>query len=130
MKWETVAEFSFLFGVLIAIWVGTTGVASDNTYSLLMVLGIIVGLVNIFDTHLERFIRALTAMLVCTIAFYVIATISANPMLMFFEKLSTAVALFIAPVVFVLSAIDVYEIAMEYGNRKAKAERASTKRRR
>ena len=111
MKWETVAEFSFLFGVLIAAFLGTTNMANEQAYSLLMILGVIVGLVNIFDSRLEKFLKALSFLLICTITFYVLATLSGNPMLMFFKNLSTAIALFVAPVVFVLAIMDVYEIA-------------------
>ena len=129
MKWETVAEFSFLFGVLIAAFLGTTNMANEQAYSLLMILGVIVGLVNIFDSRLEKFLKALSFLLICTITFYVLATLSGNPMLMFFKNLSTAIALFVAPVVFVLAIMDVYEIAMDYGEKKFKAEKVVRKRR-
>lgn len=130
VRWETIAEFSFLFGVLIAVFVGTTNLGNEYAYNLLMVLGVIVGLVNIFDTHIERFTRALAFILICTITFYVLATMSGNPMLMLFKNLSTAIALFTAPVVFVLAIMDIYEIAMDYGEKKFRAEKVTAKKKR
>ncbi|MEM3364216.1 MAG: hypothetical protein QXS93_01765 [Candidatus Micrarchaeia archaeon] len=130
VKWETIAEFSFLLGVLLAVFVGTMNAGNDMSYNLLMALGVIVGLVNIFDSQLERFLKALTYMLICTITFYVLATLSGNPMLMFFKELSTAIALFIAPIVFVLSVIDVYQIAMDYREKKERAAKAGARKRR
>ncbi|MCX8200013.1 MAG: hypothetical protein N3G76_00930 [Candidatus Micrarchaeota archaeon] len=125
VKWETVAEFSFLFGVLLAVFMGTVSVGNDAMYNILMALGVIVGLVNIFDSQLERFLKALVYILICTISFYVLATLSGSSMLMMFKGLSTAVALFVAPIVFVLAIMDVYQIAMDYKEKKEKAAKAA-----
>jgi len=130
MKWDTVAEFSFILGVILAVFLGTFGVASEGTYAMLMVLGCVVGLVNIFDREIQKFSQAIMMMLVSTLAFYALAAVSQNPMLMMFEHLSASVSLFIAPVAFILSAKDIYNIAMNYRKGKEQAAPRARKRKR
>ncbi len=134
MKWETIAEFSFICGVLLAFIVGTMHSGNENSYNLLMVLGSIVGLINIFDTELGRFTNALVVIIISAIAFIVLGWVSSNPMLIFFKDLSMAIALFTAPVAFIGAIKEVYNIMIEYKNKKNKTrhskKRVSRKKRR
>ena len=77
-------------------------------------------IVNIFDVEIERFTSALIVMLIATIVFYILGAFTQNSMLVMFEHLSIALALFIAPVAFILSMKEVYNIAMGYKARKMK----------
>ncbi|GEM_PF-2951237 len=124
MRWETIAEFSFIGGVIIATLIGTLPNMTQQAYTLLILLGCVVGFVNIFDKEIERFMRALVAILVSAIAFYVLTAFSQDSMLIFFKNLSLAVALFVAPIAFIVSIIDVYEIAMNYMDDKKKEGKA------
>lgn len=133
MKWDTIAEFSFICGVVLAFIIGTMHVNNEAAYNLLMVLGSVVGLINIFDAELERFTNAMVVILVSVVAFVVLGWMVSNPMLLFFKDLSVAIALFTAPVAFIGAIKEVYDIAMTYRNKKAKAgqrKRKSRKKRR
>jgi hypothetical protein len=124
VKWETVAEFSFVGGALLAIILGTVDITNVHTQNLILILGSIVGLVNIFDKQIERFTSALVVLLLSSLVFYMLATMTVNPMLVFFRNLSFAIAMFISPVAFILGFKEVYNIAMEYKNEKeVKAKR-------
>ncbi|MGB9634982.1 MAG: hypothetical protein ACPL0A_00735 [Candidatus Micrarchaeia archaeon] len=129
VRWETIAEFAFIGGALLAILLGTVDITNTQMQNLILILGSIVGLVNIFDKQIERFTGALIVLLLSSITFYTLATMTTTPMLIFFRNLSFAVAMFTAPVAFILGFKKVYNIAMEYKNNAAETKTAKAKRR-
>ncbi|MGC8923840.1 MAG: hypothetical protein ACP5H8_00265 [Candidatus Micrarchaeia archaeon] len=129
VRWETIAEFAFIGGALLAILLGTVDITNTQMQNLILILGSIVGLVNIFDKQIERFTGALIVLLLSSITFYTLATMTTTPMLIFFRNLSFAVAMFTAPVTFILGFKEVYNIAMEYKNNAAETKTAKAKRR-
>jgi hypothetical protein len=122
MRWETVAEFSFIGGVILAFLIGAMPTVSDYQFSLVILLGCVVGLINIFDKEVEKFTGALNTILIATVAFYVLSAVTSNPngMLLFFKNISASIALFVGPVAFIMGVVDVYEIAMNYKKDKEK----------
>lgn len=58
VKGNVIGAWAFLIGVIIAIIVGLFGLTADVWITLLLVLGIIVGLLNIGTTESEKFMLA------------------------------------------------------------------------
>ncbi|MGC9310307.1 MAG: hypothetical protein ACP5E4_01130 [Candidatus Aenigmatarchaeota archaeon] len=68
MDVEKIGQWSFIIGVVIAILAGLLGMTSPNVPVLLMVLGIIVGLLNISETEIYNFLIAAIALLLSGVA--------------------------------------------------------------
>lgn len=114
MRWETVAEFAFIGGVILAFIIGALPGTNMYAYTVVMFLGVIVGFVNMFDKNLERFMHAINTIILAAILFYILASQVNDPMLSALKSIATAIAFFVGPVAFVTAVKDVYDLAMEY----------------
>ncbi|MCX8205915.1 MAG: hypothetical protein N3H30_01665 [Candidatus Micrarchaeota archaeon] len=127
MKWETVAEFAFIGGVILAFIIGAMPGTNMYAYSVVMLLGVVVGLVNMFDRNLERFMHAINTIILATILFYILASQVNDSMLIALKNIATAIAFFVGPVAFVAAVKDVYDLAMEYQRERRVPEKKRRK---
>ncbi|MEM0437895.1 MAG: hypothetical protein QXU54_01195 [Candidatus Micrarchaeia archaeon] len=127
MKWDTVAEFAFIGGVILAFIIGALPGTNMYAYTVVMFLGVIVGLVNMFDKNLERFMNAINTIILAAILFYILGSQVNDAMLTALKNIATAIAFFVGPVAFVAAVKDVYNLAMEYKQERRPPEKKKRK---
>lgn len=64
MKDAAVGKWAFILGIILAVLVGFTGAAAPYTALILMVLGLIVGFLNVEGNEADRYLIAAVALLV------------------------------------------------------------------
>jgi predicted membrane channel-forming protein YqfA (hemolysin III family) len=112
-SWEKVAEIVFILGILVSIVIGTMHYESTQALTLLMFMGIFVGLINIFEVHLKRFLTATVSMLVGTLALVIISNFMRTTALMPLMYITSSLSVFLAPVVIVISGVEIYKLIVE-----------------
>lgn len=107
MKMEKIGEWLFLLGVVIAIIAGIA-IPSDGTIiGILVVLGIIVGLLNITEKESVNFMLASVALLVAGNA-----TFSALPAIgIVINHILAYIGAFVAPAAVIVALKMIYELA-------------------
>jgi len=112
-SWEKVAEIVFILGILVSIIVGTMHYESTQALTLLMFMGIFVGLINIFEVHLKRFLTATVSMLIGTLALVVVSNFMRTTALLPLMYITSSLSVFLAPVVIVISGVEIYKLVVE-----------------
>jgi len=102
-SWEKVAEIVFILGIVVALVILT----------LLMFMGIFVGLINIFEVHLKRFLTATVSMLIGTISIAVVSSFMRTDALLPLLYITSSLSIFLAPVVVVISGMEIYKLIAE-----------------
>lgn len=113
MDLETIGQWTFILGVILAILVGLLGVLGvisgvyrDWTYVLLVVLGIIVGFLNISDKEVYDFLIAAIALMLSGAA-----GLGALPMIGgFVAPVLQNISVFVAPAAVIVALKAVYEL--------------------
>lgn len=107
MDMEKIGSYAFLAGVLVAI--ATAFVVFDWTATLLVVLGVIVGLLNISDKEIQAFLIAAIALIVAGSA-----DLSSLPVVgQYLTAILGNLVVFVAPAAIVAALKAVYDIASE-----------------
>lgn len=112
-SWEKVAEIVFILGILVSIIIGTMHYESTQALTLLMFMGIFVGLINIFEVHLKRFLTATVSMLVGTLALVIVSNFMRTTALLPLMYITSSLSVFLAPVVIVISGVEIYKLIVE-----------------
>ncbi|MBU5537374.1 MAG: hypothetical protein QW818_02230 [Candidatus Aenigmatarchaeota archaeon] len=104
-----VGEWAFLVGVLLAIVLGLfpQALAATTVTAVLVVLGIIVGLVNIVAKESHNFLLAAVALLVAGTAGYGVLPGLGN----YFAAILTNISTFVSPAAVIVALKAVYELA-------------------
>lgn len=104
-----VGEWAFLVGVLLAIVLGLfpQALAPETVTAVLVVLGVIVGLVNITAKETHNFLLAAVALLVAGAAGYAFLPVVGG----FLVSILTNIATFVAPAAIIVALKAVYELA-------------------
>jgi hypothetical protein len=106
MKLATIGHWAFILGVVIAILAGFFGPATDVVALVLVILGIIVGFLNVSEKEMSSFLIAVIALLVAGAAglqtLPLIGSII-GPMLI-------NIATFVAPAAVIVALKAVYEL--------------------
>jgi len=107
MKMETIGHWSFILGVIIAIVAGLAGVAyMEAAAILLVILGIIVGFLNISQRETTNFLIAAIALLLTGAAgLDKLPTIGS-----FIGPILTNISTFVAPAAVIVALKAVYEL--------------------
>ena len=69
----TIGPYAYFLGLLIAIFAGFALLPEDKSISFLAALGVIVGLLNVGDHELEKFLLASLTLLFCAVSLWNIA---------------------------------------------------------
>ncbi len=120
-SWEKVAEIVFILGIIVSVIVGTMHYESTQALTLLMFMGIFVGLINIFEVNLKRFLTATVSMLVGTISLTIVSNFMRTNALLPLLYIASSLSIFLAPVVIVIAGLEIYKLIIEK-NPKAKEE--------
>ena len=113
--WPKVGSWSFIAGIVIAILVGLVsgGDMSSGTASLLGILGLIVGLLNIADEEVNLFLLAALVFLVSASAITAVTGVLPGTIAGWLTGFFTALVVFTAPAAFVVSLVALYHIAKD-----------------
>jgi predicted membrane channel-forming protein YqfA (hemolysin III family) len=122
-SWEKVAEIVFILGILVSIMIGTMHYNSAQALSLLMFMGIFVGLINIFEVHLKRFLTATVSMLIGTISLAIVSNFMRTDALLPLLYITSSLSIFLAPVVIVISGVEIYKLIVEKTPKEVKEEK-------
>lgn len=108
MKLEQIGRWSFILGVIIAIVAGLTGMAYAETTALLVVLGVIVGFLNISEKEVYNFLIAAIALLLTgTATFSALAWFGIGILL---DQIVANIAIFVAPAAVIVALKAVYAL--------------------
>lgn len=107
MELEQIGHWSFILGVIIAILAGLLGAAYAETVAmLLVVLGIIIGFLNISEKEVYNFLIAAIALLLTGAA-----GLETLPVIgTFIGPILTNIATFVAPAAVIVALKAVYEL--------------------
>ncbi len=122
-SWEKAAEIVFILGIIVSIIVGTMHYNQPQALTLLMFMGIFVGLINIFEVHLKRFLTATVSMLVGTISIAVVSNFMRTDALLPLLYIGSSLSIFLAPVVIVISGLEIYKLIVEKHPEEMKEEK-------
>lgn len=120
MKYEQLGRWSFLLGAVIAVVAGLAwtalGPVAPVVSLLLVILGLIVGFLNVGDKEIKDFLIAAIALLVTQNAFWVIAEKSTtlgvlSNLFIFLDLMVSNLAAFVAPAALVVALKAVYNLA-------------------
>ncbi|HZX12708.1 MAG TPA: hypothetical protein VFE88_04600 [Candidatus Nanoarchaeia archaeon] len=103
---EKAGSWSFILGFLVALVLGVVGTLSTTLVSVLLVLGLIVGLLNISDKEIVPFLVATVALVVSGSA---VATIEQVPRVI--DSILVNITIFVVPAAVVASLKAIYELA-------------------
>lgn len=112
-SWEKVSEIVFIVGIAVSIFVGAVHWNDTQTFTLLMFMGIFVGLINIFGVSLKRFLTATVSMLVGTLSITIISNFMRTDALVPLLQVTSSLSLFLATIVIVISGVEIYKIIAE-----------------
>lgn len=112
-SWEKASEIIFLLGIFVSLLIGAMHYNEPQALNLLMFMGIFVGLINIFEVHLKRFLTATVSMLVGTISLTIVSnfmrTTAMEPLL----YMTSSLSIFLATVVIVIAGVEIYKLIAE-----------------
>lgn len=107
MKMERIGEWLFLLGVLIAIVAGIAMPGEGTVIGLLVILGLIVGFLNITEKEAVNFMIASIALLVAgTATFRALPTIG-----VYLDNILSYIGAFVAPAVVIVALKMIYDLA-------------------
>ena len=112
-KKETqVGAWAFVIGIVIAIVLGVVPnlISTANTILVLGVLGIIVGLLNITDKELDRYLMANVAFLVASASLLAFAAVI-PAVGIYLANIVGNIALFVAPGAAIVAIKEIYEVS-------------------
>ena len=107
-----IGGWAFIIGLVLAVVIAIVGAASGSwAYWVLAVLGLIVGLLNITDKEVVKFLVAAIAFMV---TFQALGGIVANmPLGDFFARFFQLVSVFIAPATAVVALVALYGLTRD-----------------
>ncbi len=109
MKTNWIGGWAFILGIVIAIIVGILGALTATYATILVVLGIIVGFLNVTGKEVTPFLLAAVALIIAT-SFGGAVFEEAIPML---KNILDAILALVVPAVIVVSLREVFEVARE-----------------
>jgi len=103
---NAIGSWSFLIGVVLAVVFGLFGALSQNVIYILMVLGIIVGLLNIADEEATPFMMAgAVLVIVATLGQSVVSSVS------LFDGILQALTVLFVPATIIVALKSVFSLA-------------------
>lgn len=110
MKIEEIGSYAFIAGVLIAVIAGVANVDAALATQALVVLGIIVGLVNITEKETAQFLLAAVSIVI--VASFAGTGVGAVPVIgTMLNKILVGVMTFVTPAVIIVALKQIYGIA-------------------
>lgn len=113
--WSKVGVWSFIAGLVIAVLVGLfTGAAFGATaITVLAILGLIVGLLNVADEEVHLFLLASLVFLVAAGTMSALLQVLPGTVAAAFQRFFAAIAVFVGPAAFVVSLTALYHVAKD-----------------
>ena len=121
--WEKVSEIVFILGIVVSLVIGTLHYESTQALTLLMFMGIFVGIINIFELHLKRFLTATVSMLVGTISLAIVSNFMRTDAMLPLLYIASSLSMFLAPVVIVIAGMEIYKLVLEKTPEEIKEEK-------
>lgn len=121
-SWEKTSEIVFILGIVVSLIIGTLHYESTQALTLLMFMGIFVGIINIFELHLKRFLTATVSMLMGTISLVIISNFMRTDALLPLLYIASSLSIFLAPVVIVIAGVEIYKLVVEKSPEEIKEE--------
>ncbi len=104
--WDTVGSWSFLIGVIIAIILGIFGILNPTWVTVLVIIGLIIGLLNVADTESEPFLLSGIALIIASaLGQTVVSTIP------IFLRILQALLLIFVPATIIVALRNVFSLA-------------------
>lgn len=104
-------SWAFIIGLIIAILVGLFAEVSGIIVTILVILGLIVGFLNISDKEVNKFLVAAIALILSGLAGDFLATIPAVGHLL--ERIVDNFVILVAPAAIVVSIKSIYNLAKD-----------------
>lgn len=122
-SWEKTSEIVFILGIVVSLIIGTLHYENTQALTLLMFMGIFVGIINIFELHLKRFLTATVSMLMGTISLVIISNFMRTDALLPLLYIASSLSIFLAPVVIVIAGVEIYKLVVEKSPEEIKEEK-------
>jgi len=122
-SWEKVSEIVFILGIVVSLFIGVMHYNNAQALTLLMFMGLFVGLINIFEVHMKRFLTATVSMLVGTISIAIVSNFMKTDALLPLLYLTSSLSIFLAPVVIVIAGMEIYKLVLEKSPEEIKEEK-------
>ncbi len=106
---SSVGSWSFIIGLVIAVLVGLFTEASGVVVSILVILGLIVGFLNITDKEIHGFLVASIAVMLAGGSGNIMSAVPAIGGIL--ERILTNFVVFVAPAAIVVSVKELYNIS-------------------
>ncbi|MFH1592501.1 MAG: hypothetical protein ABIB47_04000 [Candidatus Woesearchaeota archaeon] len=106
---EKLGNWAFIIGLIIALLVGLFTEATGVVVSILVILGLIVGFLNITDKEVQSFLVASVALIVAGLAGEFLATVPAIGNLL--ERILNNFVILVVPAAIVVSVKAIYGMA-------------------
>lgn len=106
---EKLGNWAFLIGLIIALLVGLFTAANGTVVSILVILGLIVGFLNITDKEVHSFLVASVALIVASLAAGSLASIPAIGDIL--ARILNNFVILVAPAAIVVSVKAIYGLA-------------------
>lgn len=121
--WEKVSEIVFILGIVVSLIIGTLHYESTQALTLLMFMGIFVGIINIFELHLKRFLTATVSMLMGTISLVIVSNFMRTDAMLPLLYIASSLSVFLAPVVIVIAGMEIYKLVLEKSPQEIKEDK-------
>lgn len=125
--WEKVSEIVFILGIVVSLIIGTLHYESTQALTLLMFMGIFVGIINIFELHLKRFLTATVSMLMGTISLVIVSNFMRTDAMLPLLYIASSLSVFLAPVVIVIAGMEIYKLVLEKSPQEIKEDKEKKK---
>jgi hypothetical protein len=107
MNMEKIGEWLFLIGVIIAILAGVVSPSSETVAAVLVILGLVVGFLNITEKEATNFLIAVIALILTgSVSFVVLGEVGKV-----LSNIMGYISIFVAPAALIVSLKAIYQLA-------------------